>query len=168
MMAQCRWRREGLLSPCCSSFLPFPLHRVSIFTHLQQPHFGAARQRGGWGLGELQVTTLFALLYSSSSSSSGDLAVPLRLLTRGAERPGEVGSHLGGKWQKSASSWGRRDPSPGGSGQGQEGRSQGGRSCPQPQGATSRGQPWWDSCRLLPLAANLLRGSQGPACASLN
>lgn len=33
--------------------------------------------------------------------------MPLRLLTRAAERPGEVGSTLVGKHQKSALSWGQ-------------------------------------------------------------
>lgn len=48
-----------------------------------------------------------SLLYSSFFSSSGNAAVPLRLLTRAAKRPGEVGGTPVGKCQKSAPSWGR-------------------------------------------------------------
>lgn len=127
-MAQLRQRRgEGLLSPCCSSFLfhlsptvsPFPPTSSSCMS-------GQLGWGGGQGLRELRVTTLLSLSYSSSSSSSsGDPAVPLKLLTRGAKRPGEVGSHPGGKLQKSASYRGGRDPSPRGERAGARGQEPG-------------------------------------------
>lgn len=116
------------------------LFRVSISTHLQPPHVRAAGLGGGWGLWELQVTTLFSLSYSSSFSS-GDPPLPLRLLTGGAGSLEEVGGHLGGKRQKFASSWDSRDPSPREEWVGQEGWSQGCWSCLQPHRVTSQDCP---------------------------
>lgn len=95
-----------LAAPC---FLHLPPYCVSI-SHLQQLHIEAAGWGGGWvsrawGSWEVLGANSF-LLYSSSFSSSGNAAVSLRLLTRAAERLGEVGSTPVGKHQKSALSWG--------------------------------------------------------------
>lgn len=50
------WRGEGLLSPCCSSFLPSPP------TVSPCPHTSSSRTGGGRGLVGLRVTTLLFLV----------------------------------------------------------------------------------------------------------